>query len=145
MKSPSAMSNAELLEQASLSSTFVKAALVRSVFSGDVHIGSREANFGSTKMTQHYTADFKDPKNLEFIDRAFIPNIQKLLAEADKRDLKREMHQIFGVQALFAVQIGTVRRFSFDQITAIKFPQPQERVAAEPMGQIIAFPNARQG
>jgi hypothetical protein len=146
MQSPVLMSNSELIKHASMSATFVKAALVRSVLSADVSIGKNQTNTPQgVIVNETYTADFTDPKNLAFVDRFYIPKIKELVAEADKRGQTTAITQIFGPQALYAVQLGTVSSFTFNELSDILFP---ETVAAEPepeaIGQVLAFPGVRR-
>jgi len=132
MKSPNQMTNAELIENASLSAIFIKAVLVRSVFDSGIYIGRNDA------LNEVYTANFKDPKNLAFVDRFFIPEIKRLLAEADKRQMSA-VPQMFTPQGLYAIQLGTVSAFTFEEITHILFP-PKQADRRQEMGQVLQFP-----
>jgi len=141
MQSPGVMSNSELISHASMSATFIKAALVRSVLSKGLFIGK---NFTTTpegeRINEIYTADFTDDKNLAFVDRFFIPQMKDLIAEADKRGQSQAITQIFGPQALYAVQLGTVSAFTFNEISGILFPEAvSEKAEPEEMGKLLAF------
>lgn len=147
MKSPGSMSNSDLMTHASMSATFIKAALVRSVLSEDLSIGKNQTDTPNGSIVNEvYTADFTQAKNLAFIDRYYIPKIKQLLNEADKRGQSTAIAQIFGPQALYAVQLGTVSSFSFNEISGILYPETKEArpESDEVMGKVIVFPGFRR-
>lgn len=135
----------QLVEEAALHATLIKAALVRSVFSRDIVMGRDDDDMP-------YTPDFSDPRNLAFVDRNYIRKAQEILKEADSRGMTTAMTQMFTPQGMLAVELGTVTAFTFDELTDhVYMRQNDGRAAAGKSVQsdvgavVVAFPSQWHG
>jgi hypothetical protein len=136
------LTSPELLRTAATLAEIVKAALVRATFSQAV-IGHHNVLTPDGIVRVEYTPDFTQPKNLYYVDRYVVPRAKSVLDEGDKRGQTMAMKQIFGAHALYAVQLGTVENFTFNEITDIIFPERKALVKKGPVAppnNVIAFP-----
>lgn len=117
-----------------IKSSMVKAALARATL--PEVIGRNDTTLPDGRVIVHatYTADFRDKKNLRFFDRFYMPRIREVVGEGQAKGMTTAIRDIFTPQGLYAVQLGRVARFSFNEISGIIFPQerqpdpqPQER------------------
>lgn len=141
------LSSPELLHTAATLADIVKTALVRATFSQAV-IGQHNVLTPDGIVRVEYTPDFTQPKNLYYVDRYVVPRAKSVLDEGDRRGQTMAMKQIFGAHALYAVQLGTVENFTFNEITDIIFPESKviENMAAiAPKNNVIAFPFSPRG
>ena len=114
------------MEELSLSATFIKAALVRSVWDEDLVIGrNTTATQKGIVINQVYTADFRQEKNLVFVDRFYLPRMWEIVQEGRKRQMP--VGQMFGEQALYAIGIKTVTDYSFNELSSIIHPVVQNQ------------------
>lgn len=137
----SSLSNDEFMHRASLAAMVINAALVRAHLS-DIPVGTYEdRDENGNLVTKYYTSDFTQPRNLFFIDRHFMKKAKEILVEGNKRGQATAIRQIFGAQALYAVQEGSVS-LSFDELTPVVFAKPKE---PKETAKILQFPVRHHG
>lgn len=132
------------MRTASTLAEIVKVALVRATYS-HTPVGHYSEMTPNGPEQRYYTPDFTQDRNLYFVDRYIIPRAKKVLEEGDRRGQTMAMKQIFGAHALYAVQLGTVEAFTFNEISGILFPENKEvGDSASPSSSavVIAFPGA---
>ncbi len=123
---PSQMTPKDLMEELTLSATFVKAALVRSVWDADLVIGRNTTRTQQGVIVNDiYTADFQQEKNLVFVDRFYLPRIWDVMREGWDRQMP--VNQLFGKQAVHAVGTRTVSDYNFDELTNIVYPSSKNQ------------------
>lgn len=131
-----AMSPTDLMAQARTTANILKAALLRQEDPQRTMIGyemDADHLYGQPP-TRTYTWNFNEPMNRDFVTRTYVPFARDILSVAQERRMTA-IPALWGPELLYAVDQGTVTRWSFNEIAAIVRPQTPRASA-----QILPFP-----
>ena len=130
-----ARSASDVVAQAGMVARIMKAALLRQEDAQRTMIGYEldADHLYNQPPSRTYTWNFNDPVNRDVVTRAYVPHARDILSVAAERKITA-IPAAWGPQLIYAVEQGTVARWSFNEISGIINPP-----APRPSAQILPF------